>query len=133
MAITAETFLAEYPEFSGVAPAAVARRITQALATLNRGRLGVYYEDAVYLWSAHYLFLRFDIGTGLDDNGLRDQENDGVTTSQSANTTGLSSTSSVSGLVSSDNPVEADFSRTKYGLAYMSLLRQITAPMALCS
>lgn len=133
MAIDASTFLAEYPEFSGVAPQAVVRRITQALATLNRGKLGIYYEDAVYLWTAHYLFLRFDIGAGLDENGMQSQENEGVITSQSANTTGLSSSSSVSALTSSDNPVEADFSRTKYGMEYLSLLRQTVAPMALCS
>ena len=131
--IDSSTFLAEYPEFSGVSAPAVARRITQALATIDQGRMGIYYEDAVYLWSAHYLYLRFDISTGIDSEGLLDQENQGVTTSQSASTGGLSSSTSVSGLVSSLNPVEADFGRTNYGLQYMSLLRQTLPPMWLCS
>ena len=133
MTISSDTFLAEYPEFSGVAGSAVERRVAQALATISESRLGVYYEDAVYLWCAHYLYLRFDVGEAMDANQIIEQENQGVTTSQGASTSGLTSSTSVSALTASDNPVEADLARTNYGLQYLSLLRQTLSPMALCS
>ena len=132
MAIDRTTFLAEFPEFSVVPGSAVDRRLAQATATLKPSRLGVWYEDLCFLWSAHYLFTRFDISAGLDANSLNEMENQGVTTAQAASTTGLSSSTSVSQLVQSENPVLADFSLTKYGMMYMSLLRQVVAPMVIC-
>jgi len=133
MTVDRITFLAEFPEFANVAPTAVDRRLAQSAIALNPGRLGMWYDDLCFLWSAHYLYLRFDIGSGLDTNGLNEQENQGVTTSQSASTNGLASSTSVSALVSSDNAINADFSRTQYGLEFLSLLRQALPPAMLCS
>ena len=133
MSVDSTTFLIEFPEFAAVALSAIDRRIAQAAQTLQPGRLGMWYEDLCFLWAAHYLYLRFDVGTGIDSVGMNDQENQGVTTSQSASTNGLSSSTSISSLVSSDNAINADFSRTQYGLEYLSVLRQILAPAMLCS
>ena len=133
MSVDSATFLAEFPEFANVALTAVDRRLTQSTIALNSGKLGMWYEDLCFLWSAHYLYLRFDIGSGLDANGMNDQENQGVTNSQSASTSGLSSSSSVTALVSGENVINADFARTQYGLEFLSLLRQALPPAMLCS
>lgn len=133
MSVDSTTFLAEFPEFANVATSAVNRRLAQSTVALNSGRLGMWYEDLCFLWSAHYLYLRFDIGSGLDVNGMNDQENQGVTTSQSASTSGLSSSTSVTSLVSGENVISADFARTQYGLEFLSLLRQALPPAVICS
>ena len=133
MSVDRTTFLAEFPEFTNIAPTAIDRRLAQSTLALNSDKLGMWYDELCFLWSAHYLYLRFDVGTGLDTNGLNDQENQGVTTSQSASTNGLSSSTSVTSLVSGENVINADFARTQYGLEFLSLLRQALPPAMLCS
>ena len=129
MSLDTQTFLSKYPEFSGVDPEAIQDQLDFATLSLSQGRLGAWYERLAYLWSAHYLYLRFDISALISDVGILEQENQGVTNSQSANTNGLSVTTTPTALVSGNNPLHADLARTNYGLQYLSILRQILSPI----
>jgi hypothetical protein len=130
--VDSTTFLAQFPEFQAINVDAVQLQLDLASSLLSQGRLGVWWERLCFLRAAHYLSLRFDVSNQIDSEGLNSQENQGVVTSQSANTGGLSISTSVSALISGDNAIHGDMARTNYGLEYLSLMRQILAPMVLC-
>ena len=83
----------------------------------------------VYLRTAHYLALRFNIAEGLAAAGVNSEMTEtGAVSSMSASVGSLSITKANSALLSSDNAFEADLSRTRYGLEFLSLLEMVVAP-----
>lgn len=124
--LTYDEFKAWYPEFADVPQGAVENQLDLSNMTLAYSAWGKWWRQAVGLFTAHYLALRFDISNGLAANGVKSPLGTiGVVTNKSANTSSLSEGSTVSGLVTSSDPIEADFGRTEYGLRYLSLLEMV--------
>lgn len=117
-----------YPEFVDVPDTAVQFQLDIANELLNPRAWGKFFIAAVALWTAHYLALKYNISQALSDNGMRATGDVGVVTNKSATTNGLTEGSSVSGLVTGDDPFTADFARTNYGLQYLSLMELIVPP-----
>lgn len=121
-----DDFISWYPEFSELVQGAVERQLDLSNMTLSEPAWGKWWKQACGLFTAHYLAVRFDISQATYDNGVRPATSSiGVVTNKSANTNGLSEGSAVSQLVTSGNPIEADFARTSYGLEYLSLLHMV--------
>jgi hypothetical protein len=129
MPVDTATFIDSYPEFAGIDTGVVTDQINAATTFLNPGKFGTQYQRMCFLWVAHYLYIRFDLGAAIDTNGLNTQDNQGVITSQSASTGGLTASFTATAMLASDNALKADFSRTTYGLQYMSYLRQMFSPI----
>ena len=116
-------FIQAFPEFANLAEPTVKFRLDFSNAWLSPGVWGKLWNHACGLVTAHYLFLRYNVTEGLAESGVMSPTSAiGVATNISANTSGLSQGMTVSGLVSSDNPVDADFARTEYGLEFLNLL-----------
>jgi len=131
-------FVSWYPEFLFPEPskvAAVQRQLELASMTLSSSAWGTWWQHACALYSAHYLALRFDISRALGDLGLKSATKSvGTTINKSANVSGISEGVAVSQLVTSNNPLEADFARTSYGLEYLSLMQRVIPPgRVICS
>lgn len=126
--VTYEEFIEGFPEFADIAEGAVKRQLDLSNMTLSRPAWGKWWRHAVELFTAHYLALRFNLAAALVENGMRSPTAVGITTSQSANTTGLSESSTLNGLATSADAIEADFARTTYGLEYLSLLKMVVSP-----
>lgn len=127
--LTYEKFIEDFPEFKELPESAVQFQIDMSIAYLCRGAWDPrWYVFALELITAHYLAVRYNIGLGLIENGVRPPTAAiAIATSKSASTNGLSEGSTVNGLVNSGNPLLADFGRTGYGLQYLSLL-EIAVP-----
>lgn len=124
--ITYAEFLDRYPEFKGVPESAGSYQLEFSSRLISKSAFGKFWNDAVGLFTAHYLALRFDISDQEDEEGLNDPSSTiGVATSKSASTGGLSEGSTVSGLITGTNAIEADLARTEYGLRFLSLLRAV--------
>ena len=123
------SFIGRYPEFSGIPQAAVEDQLEFSAMTLAPAAWGKWWLRACWLFTAHYLAVRFNISAALFANGMRSPTASiGTVTSKSANTSGISEGSVTSGLVTSDNAIDADFGRTEYGLQYLSLLDMVIPP-----
>jgi hypothetical protein len=121
-------FRTYFPEFASVPDVAVQLQLDIANELLNKVAWGKFFVMAVALWVAHYLALKYNISSDLAINGMRPSGDVGVVTNKAANTNGLTEGSSVSGLVTGDDPFTADFARTNYGLQYLSLMELIVPP-----
>jgi hypothetical protein len=118
-------FVTAFPEFAAIDSAAGGRLFALGVKLLNAGVLGEFYTDLLFLWVAHYLALRFNVGGTADDLGMNDQSQVGITNSMSASTGSLSVSNSHNAMVTGDNAFEADMSRTNYGLEFLSLLSAV--------
>lgn len=126
--VTYEQFIADFPEFSEVPQGAVNRQLAMS-NMLSRPVWTKWWSQAVELFCAHYLAIRFKIGSALSANGLNDPFNAAnVTTNKSVNTGGISEGNAPSALLTGDDPINVDFARTEYGLEYLSLMRMVVAP-----
>lgn len=122
-------FLEWFPEFEDVPQGAVQRQLDLSNMTLSPSAWGKWWEQAVGLYSAHYLAIRFKLSEALNRHGMRSPTASvGTTTNKSANTNGISEGTAVSGLVTGDDPINADFGRTSYGLEYLSLMEIAIPP-----
>lgn len=117
------TFLEWFPEFEQVPQSAGTFRLDLSNTLLDAAVWGKFYQRASALFTAHYLWMRYNVSAGITANGLRSPSSTiGVTTNKSANTSGLSEGSAYSGLITSDNPILADLARSEYGLEFLNLL-----------
>ena len=122
-------FIAAYPEFAGVPEAQGKRQLGLGVKLWSPGVVGNFHDEMVYLWTAHYLALRFNIADGLESSGVNpEMTGSGTVSSMSASVGSLSITNANSAMVSSDNAFEADMSRTRYGLEFLSLLDMVVGP-----
>jgi hypothetical protein len=129
--VTAAEFVADYPEFAAVDTDATGRpNVTRALARadalISNSAFGALRDDALELYAAHRLAVRYKASLP----GLQNQAMPGVLTSQQANNTGGSIQATVSALVSSDSAWNADLAQTRYGLQYLALIDASICPMA---
>lgn len=122
MAYTYDTFIADYPEFASLPPAAVNRQLRQSVLMLSLGAWGKWYEMAQGEWCAHYLALEYDISAKCEELGLRSPYDVGTANNQSASTSSASIGFVTSAMLSGDDPILADFGRTVYGMKYLNLL-----------
>lgn len=121
-----DMFIEWYPEFEDVPSGAVTRQLDLSNMTLSEHAWGKWWNQACGLFTAHYLAIRYNISDALHANGIRSATASvGVTTNKSATTSGITEGSAVSGLITGDNPIGADFGRTSYGLEYLSLMDMI--------
>lgn len=121
--LTYDQFIAAYPEFSEVPPAAVEAQLTISNCFLKFSVLGVYWQLLVGLHAAHYLALRYNISANSASLGINGPTSGiGATNSKSASNTSLSEGTTLNSFLTSTNPVEADFGRTGYGIQFLSLL-----------
>lgn len=124
--LTLTTFRGWYPEFDDVPDGSVDRQLALANMTLSPSAWGKWLEQALGLFTAHYLAVRFNISAALQDNGVRSPTSSiGTVTNKSATTSGISEGSANSALVTGDDPLAADFARTEYGLEYLSLMEMV--------
>lgn len=134
MAYTYDTFISDYLEFADLPPAAVNRQLRQSVLMLNLAAWGKWYEMAQGLWTAHYLALEYDISAKCAELGLRSPFDVGTANNQSASTSSASIGFVTSAMLSSDDPIIADFARTRYGMQYLNLLYTvIPAGVVVCS
>ncbi len=127
--VTYDVFIADYPEFAGLPQRPVERKLELANMTLNKGVWGPWFEQAVELWTAHYLAVRYNIEDGAAEEGIKPPTGVAiVATNYSANTGGLSEGGTPSALLTSDDPLTVDMARTEYGLEYLALLKLIIPP-----
>lgn len=118
-----DKFIGWYPEFEDVPKGAVERQLDLSNMTLSVNAWGKWWTQACGLFTAHYLAIRFNLSEALATNGVRSATSSvGVVTNKSATTSGITEGVEVSGLVRSEDPIMADFSRTSYGLEYLSLM-----------
>ena len=130
-ALTYTQFVDWFPEFEELPQNAVERQIDLSTTTLEPSVWGKWYEHAVCLFTAHYLAVRFNITNALFKHNIRSATNSiGTTNNRSATTSGITEGVALSGLVTSTNPIDADFARTSYGLEYLSLLNTVIPPGA---
>lgn len=125
MALTPQTFLTHYPEFSQVPPDAIAAGLAESELMLGRAVWGVWFDLAKALRTAHYLALDFDIAAPAAALGRKDPCETSTVTSMSAGVGSLSISKSTSALLSSDDPEAAGYARTTYGLKFMALMNAI--------
>ena len=121
MSFNTVKFKTIYPEFSSLTDIIVEYRGTQGDKTLSDTTWGDLREEALFLWTAHYLAIQYNIAKGLKQNG-KNSINPGLVNSQSASNASLSNSYSHSNMVSGDDPFRADFARTSYGLEYLSMM-----------
>lgn len=117
-------FIVVYPEFSDIPQANVEFKGNMGDKLLSDSSWGDMREEALFLWTAHRLALEYNIAKALKTN-KKNSINPGLVNSQSASNASLSNSYSHSAMVSSDNPMQADFSRTTYGLEYLSLMDMV--------
>jgi hypothetical protein len=122
MAYTYDTFIADYPEFADLPPAAVNRQLRQSVLMLHPGAWGKWYEMAQGLWTAHYLALEYNIAGKCAELGMRSPYDVGTVNNQAASTGSVSIGSTTSAMLTGDDPILADFARTTYGMKYLNLL-----------
>ena len=122
MAYTYETFIADYPGFADLPPAAVTRQLRQSVLMLNPGAWGKWYEIAQGEWTAHYLALEYDIAGKCAELGMRSPYDVGTLNNQAASTNSVSLGTTTSAMLTGDDPILADFGRTTYGMKYLNLL-----------
>lgn len=122
MAYTYETFIADYPGFADLPPAAVTRQLRQSVLMLNPGAWGKWYEIAQGEWTAHYLALEYDIAGKCAELGMRSPYDVGTVNNQAASTNSVSLGTTTSAMLTGDDPILADFGRTTYGMKYLNLL-----------
>ena len=125
MPYTREDFIAEYPEFTDVPAPLVDRQFKHSALMLNSGVWGRWYTMAQGLRVAHYLALSHDISGKCSELGMRSPYDVGTANSKSASTSSLSVSTTVSAMLSSDDPIVADFARTTYGMQYLNLLHTV--------
>jgi len=125
MAYTYDTWLADYPEFAEVPPAAVARQLRQSLLMLNPAAWGKWYETAQGDWTAHHVALEYNIAGKCAELGMRSPYDVGVMHTQTASTNSLTVGYTPPALATGDDPIAAGFARTSYGLRYLQLLHTV--------
>jgi hypothetical protein len=117
------TFLAAYPEFDAITPAVIDAEIVKDDKILNPTAWGDMRDTALMLVVAHRLTLRFR----MDKDNVLPQNMPGAVTSLDANNGGITvSTEAISSPDSSN--IEKDFSRTNYGVEYLTLLHSVIPP-----
>lgn len=126
MAYTYDTFIADYPEFTGLPQNAVDRQLRESTLMLNPGAWGKWYEMAQGLWVAHYLALEYDISAKCRELGMKSPYDVGTVNNQAASTSSVSIGATTSAMLTGDDPILADFARTTYGMKYLNLLNTVT-------
>ena len=124
-------FVEIFPEFGELTNATMERYGDTAIALLNSGEFGQFYQLAVGLLTAHRLALTFDLSAGYESAGKKDQTSTEVGTNVSASSSSLSTGSTPLSLVTGDDPFAADLARTKYGLELLALIRTLISPVTL--
>lgn len=117
-------FIAVYPEFSDIPQATVEFKGNLGDKILSDTSWGDVRDEALFLWTAHRLALEYNIAKALKNN-KKNSINPGLVNSQSASNASLSNSYSHSAMVSSDNPMQADYARTSYGLEFLSLMNMV--------
>lgn len=117
-------FIAVYPEFSDIPQTNVEFKGNMGDKLLSESSWGDMRDEALFLWTAHRLALEYNIAKALKTN-KKNSINPGLVSSQSASNASLSNSYSHSAMVSSDDPMQADFARTTYGLEYLSLMNMV--------
>lgn len=128
MSFSVEIFLETYPEFGRLEPNIVQMQGDTSIAYLNYRAFGRMYALAVALLTAHRLATTYDILDELDANGKTNLVDTSVGTSNSASTSSLSEGSTPLGLVTGDDPFNADLARTGYGLQLLVLIKTWISP-----
>lgn len=128
-----DMFAGEYQEFADIPMDAVERTLAQAHLMLALDVWGNWHHMALGLWTAHYLALVYDISDAAAALGMRSPYEIGVTNSMAASTGGLAETTITPAILSGDDPVQADFARTAYGLRFLNLLTVIPAGITVFS
>lgn len=122
MPYTYETFIADFPEFADVPQTAVERQLRYSVVMLSLSAWGKWYDMAQGLWTAHYLALEYDISEKCAELGIRSPYDVGNVSSMSASTSSVAVTNTTTAMLTGDDPILADFARTRYGMDYLSLL-----------
>lgn len=122
-------FTATFPEFAGVPQTAAGFRLDLSARLLSEASLGKWWKYAVFLLTAHYLALRFDLSDQMMEAGVNPGlGSSGAVTEVSASTGGLSQKMAGNALATGGDPLGADLARTSYGLEYLSLLERVVGP-----
>ena len=130
MAVTVETFLAWYPEFSDVGgnaedpEAVIYRQLMFRDRMTSKTVFGDFRDDAIYKQTAHDRCLRWKPNL----SGLKNQAMSGVIASMSAGTDSLSTTNAFSGMVMGNDAFRAYFAKTNYGLDFLAFIDQTVCP-----
>lgn len=119
-------FVTAFPEFQNVPAPAVQYQLTLSQLVLSEGTWGQFYSYALFLYTAHYLAIRYNLQNGMVAAGVRGPfASIGITTSQSASTNGLSQGSELPEFLKSDDPLIYDLGRTEYGLQFLTLAERV--------
>jgi hypothetical protein len=127
--IQASDFLSRYPEFASINsdPAVVTAMVENELDSadnmLSDTAFGKARNLAASLVVAHRLAVRFP-----SDDSVRNPNLPGVLAGQGASTGGANQQLAHSSMVTSASPIKADYSRTNYGLQYLSLIQRSVCP-----
>ena len=119
---TVESLKADYPEFGDLQDNAIKLQLGQSKIMLSSTVWGKYFQMAQGLWCAHYLALDWDITGNCAELGKKSPYDVGTANNQTASTNSLSIGLVTSAMLSGDDPILADFGRTRYGMRYLNLL-----------
>jgi len=125
MAFDYDKFLSCFPEFNAISPDAVRHIGCVEDCILSDTAWGKIRCYALNLRVAHRLALRYNIGKEASAQGVRNGSGSGIVTSKSASNSSLSESTELNSFVRSDDPIQADFGRTMYGLEYLRLLAEL--------
>lgn len=123
--INCADFIAAYPEFGTVAQSAVETTLDLSSALWGESQLRKFYSSIVYLYAAHRLVLRYNLGPKMMAAGYRNPLEVGTSNNQSASNTSLAQGFVNSAMLTGENPWLADLARTVYGMELLSILYMI--------